>query len=229
MIVFDNVWLRYHYDEFDLLKGASFSLVDGVNTVLCDYQSGKSSICKLLIRDFSPSNGRIFLDGQDVASITNANLDILYLPAKPAFFERRSVLYNVQYPLALRKVPKAERFAQAKQVAIELGVEDLNAKVKSLPTNERRRVALARGLTVKRKTVLFDDFFENNAQVDASLNLFSGATCVIFTSNPTLARGNVVVLDGGVAVYQGNAEGARALVEQLGWLANEDLVNETRS
>ena len=225
MITFNDVTLRYHYDDFDLLKGANFTLIDGVNTVLADVQSGKSSVCKLLLKDVKATSGQILVDGQDISSITNANLDILYLPTNPAFFENRSVLYNIEYPLSVRKYPKAERQERAKQVAIELGIERLDVKLKTLTAHERKLVALARGLTVKRKTVLLDDFFteqDGAEQIFKVLQYFDGATCVILTSDARLATGNVVVLDGGVTVYQGDAEGARQTVSNLGWL-NDSL------
>ena len=223
MIVFDDVTLRYHYDDFDLLKGASFMLVEGVNTVLADVQSGKSSVCKLLLKDVAPTRGRITLDGQDVASITNSNLDILYLPTNPAFFENRSVQYNIEYPLRVRTYSKLERKERAMQIAKSLGVDNLDAKVKRLPPEKRRLVALARGLTVKRKIVLFDDFFAFDDGLEARdevLQRFEGATCVILTSDARLATGNTVVLDGGVTVYQGDAETARQTVGELGWLVD---------
>lgn len=223
MIVFDKVTLRYHYDDFDLLKGVSFTLNEGVNTVLADAQSGKSSICKLLLKDVKPTSGSILVDGQDISSITNANLDILYLPTNSAFFEGRSVLYNIEYPLRVRKYPKTERRERAMQVAQELGIDDLAAKVKKLSSEKRRLVALARGLTVRRKVVLFDDYFvgdsEQKIDMGEVLRLFEGATCVILTSDASIAAGNTVVLDGGVTVYQGDAETARLKVSELGWLA----------
>lgn len=222
MIVFDNVTLRYQYDEFELLKGVSFSLIDGVNTILADTQSGKTSVCKLLIKEVAPTHGQIFVDDVDISSITNANLDILYLPRNPAFFERRSVLYNIEYPLRVRKVPKDERQKRVLEVATRLNLEDLNKKVKKLSDEERKTVALVRGLTVSRKTVLFDDFLDaaNAEQIQQKIRLFDGATVVLITSDVELAMGNVVVLDGGKVVYQGDAEGARKTVADLHWLVN---------
>ena len=224
MIVFEDIKLRYQYDDFDVLKGANFTLIDGVNTVLADVQSGKSSICKLLVKDVAASSGQIFVDGKDVSSITNDNLDILYLPTKPAFFESRSVLYNIEYPLKVRKRPKMERQELAKHVAQQLGVDFLDVKLKKLNDSDRRRVALARGLTVRRKIVLFDDFFTDETydieSIDKVLQLFEGATCVILTSDARKATGNTVVLDGGLTVYQGDADGARQIVNDLGWLTD---------
>ena len=219
MIEFKDVTLHYHYDEFTLIKGAGFTLRDGVNTVLADTQSGKSSICKLLTKQVKATGGEILVDGLPISSITSAALGILYLPNEPTFFARRSVRYNVEYPLKVRKVPKSERKQIVDGVAARLGVDFLETKVNKLTAKQRNLVALARGLTVARKVVLFDDFFTVDDDVDASrarvqsaFNLFENATCVTLTSDKRLAMGNCVVLDGGVTVYEGDAEDRKSVV-----------------
>ena len=222
MIVFSNVTLRYHYDDFDVLRGASFELHEGVNTILADAQSGKSSICKLLLRDVAPTSGQIIVDGQQIDSIPNSSLDILYLPSKPVFFEKRSVQYNVEYPLRIRKVARAERQERVQGIAEQFGL-NLDAKVKLLSPSERRTLALARGLTVKRKIALFDSFFDADElsleHINSILQRFD--TCVVLTSDPCIAMGHTVVLDGGEVVYQGDAVEAQQRVSELYWLAHQ--------
>ena len=223
MIEFRNVVLQYRYDEFTLLKGVSFTLRDGVNTVLADTQSGKSSICKLLCKEVAANSGEILIDGLEIKSITSADLGILYLPSKPTFFENRSARFNVEYPLKVRKVARADRQRIAEQATASMGIDFLDVKVKKLTAEQRKQVALARGLTVERKIVLFDDFFNLDgdsslAYVDSVLDKFKNATCVILSSDIRLAMGNVTVLDGGVAVYEGNSDGAKGVVDGLSWL-----------
>ena len=216
MIVFDRVVLRYPYDEFDLLKGASFTLQNGVNTVLADAQSGKTSICKLLLKDVAPTSGQIFVGGQEISGITNSNLDILYLPSNPVFFERRSVAYNMEYPLKVRKVDKSCRRQRASEIATQFGL-DLDEKVSRLNAQQRRALALARGLTVKRKIALLDDCLDGNRHVEDIARQFD--CCVILTSDVSLATGHTVVLDGGLSVYEGDADGAQQAVKNLYWLS----------
>lgn len=218
MIRFDNVHLRYPYDEFELLKGVNLQLDGAVSTVLCDGQSGKTSLCKLLMRQVQPTSGQILLDGAPISSITPQHLGILYLSDKPVFFERRSVADNIAYPLKLRKMPRQQRLEAAKQAAARFGF-DPSARAKFLSAADRRKLALARGLTAQRNIVLFDDFFSDDSAgaVNDVLALFDGAMCIIFTSNPALATGNCAVLDNGITVYSGNADGARACVDSLQW------------
>lgn len=223
MIEFRDVTLQYHYEQYPLLKGVSFTLSDGINTVLADTQSGKSSLCKLLTKDVKPTGGEIFVDGLPLKSITNAHLGILYLPSSPTFFGNRSVRYNIEYPLRVRKVSKAERRAKVEQIAARLNIHCLDVKLATLSVKERKLIALARGLTVERKVVLFDDFFqtdgwESTDRIDGVLEMFANATCVILTSDKSQALGNTVVLDGGVTAYVGDAAGAVEVINGLQWL-----------
>lgn len=221
MIVFDNVRFKYPYDDFELLKGVSFSFEKGVNTLLADTQSGKSTAAKLLCRLIEPSGGNITADEKPISSITRDNLGILYLSDKPVFFERRSVLYNAAYPLKTRGIPKAERLAIAKEILSRFGFGNFDTKVRDLNSEERKKLSLARGLTVERKTVLFDDFFDKNAAeeyVEETLDMFRCETKILFTSNAALARGNTVILDGGSVVFTGSAENARKYKESLSWI-----------
>ncbi len=220
MIEFSNVHLRYPYEQFELFKGATFTLCDGPNTVLCDTQSGKTSLCRLLIKDVAPTCGSITVDGQDIASISHAHLDILYLSAQPVFFEGRSILYNVAYPLKVRKVPKRQRLQMAAEQCQRLCLADMGRKTGKLSPDVRKQTALARGLTVPRKTVLWDDFCRDKQFLAQCMQLFGDVTHVIVTSDPRLAVGNTVVLDGGVAVFQGDADEAVQVVSQLHWLSN---------
>lgn len=220
MIEFKNARLHYHYDDYAVLKDVSCTFDVGVNTVLCDTQSGKTSLCKLLTKEFKLTSGQIIIDGQDISSITNQSLGILYMPAHPTFFENRSVLYNVTYPLRVRKFTKEQQLKRFEEIAVLTQLTNVKAKVKKLTLAERKRVALARGLTVKRKAVLLDDFCNSAKQLDELVALFDGSTIVILTSDISLARGNVVVLDGGETVYQGNADGALNVYNKLNWIVN---------
>lgn len=185
---------------------------------MCDVQSGKSSICKLLTREVAPTSGAVILDETDISCIANERLGILYLPGIPTYFENRSVLYNIAYPLKVRKISKQQRTERAAEIAGKLGIKDLKVKIRKLNLAERKRVALARGLTVERQVVLFDDFFDDCEDVDDVLDMFSAKIKVIFTSDTRLTRGHCVVLDGGYTEYVGDVDGACRRIAQLEWL-----------
>lgn len=221
MIEFCNVTFKHHYDDFALLENASFTLQNGTNTVLCDVQSGKTSICKLILGLLTPQSGKILVDGEDV-SLRRPN--VLFLPKEPTLFLGKSVSYNLNYPSKVRKIlpQNAERIAQiAHKFALE---EKLDVKAKKLSYEEKLQLALARGMTIERKTVLFDGFFDNNytesfAQVVK--NFPTSQTVVLFTSFPQNAVGNTVVLDNKKCVFEGEASKAQEIVKNLCWLATK--------
>ena len=227
-VEFNNVTYRYHYDDFDVLSGATFTLGDGVNTVLCDIQSGKGTICKLILGNLAPTSGQVLVNGQDATKLVKNQMDALYLTAQPSFFENRSVRYNLEYPLRVRKTLKqsGERLTELIE---EFGLTELlNKKVKTLSLQQKLLLSLARGLTVRRQLVLLDGFFDdtnaiNGCEALSITNVLAKFPCttVLLTTRAHQAIGHTVVLDGGTCVYEGDAKSAQEVVANLGWLADK--------
>lgn len=224
MIEFQNIAFKYHYERYPLFQNLSFTLTDGTNTVLCDVMSGKTTLCKMLLGLVKPDSGKVLADGEDVFANNAKVPNILLLPQTPVFFQNKTVGYNLQYPLKVRK-QKADADV-LNGLACRFGLQDvLNQKVRTLSPTLQKKLALARGLTVPRQIVLFDGFFDNTCEefpdVSEVLELFEGKTQVVLTDNPSFAAGNTVVLDGGTCVFQGNAEEAKSVAQKLQWLSEK--------
>lgn len=226
-VCFDNVTFRHQYDDFDVLCGATFALDEQTCTVLIDSQCGKTTLCRLLMGELKAQNGQILLDGAPVDNVKPGNVGMLYLSCRGLFFDGKSVAQNIAYPLVVRKVERKTRDKIVASVAERLAIADLLAKrVRDLTDDQRRLVVLARGLTVPRRIVLFDDFFvaERHAEtpfdsydIQTVFALFADSTKIVVTSNPNLAIGKTAVIDGGKCVLCGTPEQAVALVDDLGW------------
>lgn len=66
-IAFADVWFRYPGTEPWVLRGASFTIpAGGTVAIVGDNGAGKTSICKLLLRFYEPTRGRITVDGVDL-------------------------------------------------------------------------------------------------------------------------------------------------------------------
>lgn len=227
-IQFQNVTLRYHYDNFDVLQGANFTLIDGANTILCDIQSGKGTICKLILGNLAPTAGKVLINGVEACKMPKKDLNALYLTSQPTFFDNRSVLYNLEYPSRVRKTLKDNR-EKLLQLAQTFGLtEILGKKVKSLTMPQKLKLSVARGLSAPRQIVLFDGFFDDTSWEDLCpeltiSNLLSGfgGIKVVLTTRAHNATGNTVVMDGGKCVYQGDSNTAKETVANLGWLADK--------
>lgn len=227
MIEFQNVTLRYHYEAYNLFENLSFCLPEGVNTLLCDMQSGKSSICKMLLSQLPPNSGKVFVDGVDLYNFEKGKQPLanaLYLPAVPTFFENKTVQYNLEYPLRVRK-QLAQNASKVAELAEKFGLQNLlSLKVKKLNFRQKKILSLARGLTVERDIVLFDGFFDDTESDgilsrDSVLAAFPCKTKVIFTTDVSLAMGNTIVIDDKKCAFCGTSDEAAEFVANLTWLA----------
>lgn len=233
MIEFRNVTLRYHYEAYNLFENLSFCLTEGENTVLCDMQSGKSSLCKMLLSQLPPNAGSVLVDGVDLYNFEKGKqrlVNALYLPSAPTFFENKTVRYNLEYPLRVRK-QLAQNASKVALLAEKFGLQSLlSQKVKKLNFRQKKILSLVRGLTVERDIVLFDGFFDDTESDgilsrDSVMSAFSCKTKVIFTTDALLAIGNTVVIDNKKCAFSGASDDAAAFVANLTWLSRR--ISET--
>ena len=220
MIELKDVQYQYHYDDFAIIKNATFTLSEPICTVAMDVQSGKSTFCRLFTE--LKYKGSILVDGTELSTISDADRGILYLPSNLAFFEHRSALFNILYPLKVRKTEKSTAKTIAYSLAEKLNITNLlSQKVCKLDVISRKLVALCRGLTISRKIVFFDDFFQSDFPLSPEqiFELFPTAQKIVLTSNCENLFGQVVVMDGGQTVFQGDKNSAKDYIStKLQWL-----------
>ncbi|MFN2099827.1 ABCB family ABC transporter ATP-binding protein/permease [Altererythrobacter sp. MF3-039] len=152
-VIFDRVTFGYEEDR-TILDGLSFEVPAGSNVaVVGPSGAGKSTIARLLFRFYDPQAGRILIDGQDIAKVTQESLR-----AHIGIVPQDSVLFNdtIGYNLAYgRDGATQEDIEQAARDAailpfIEQLPEGLATEVGErglkLSGGEKQRVAIARTL-----------------------------------------------------------------------------------
>lgn len=141
ILTFDNVYLNY-FGHRDSIIGFSHTFSDGLNVLYGEEGSGKTSLLKLIAGINSPTKGEILLNGGrlDFKSDVQMVFDDL------ALFERRSLKYNLEYPLKLRKTPKSEIQKKVSDGLEIFGVSPilLSSKVFRLKNVDRVKSALIR-------------------------------------------------------------------------------------
>ncbi len=217
MLVFNNVTKRYHYEQFDTVASFNLTLTDKLNTLLIDAQSGKTTLCKLILGLEKPTAGTVVFDGQDCSQIDGKQLDATYLCKDLLLFENKTALYNVAYPLVLRGMQKDVANAIATQALEGVGINP-SEKVKKLNEQDKLWVVLARLFARKSKLVLVDDFLPllTDEQKAKLMHYFDQTDCFVvhFTSQVDLAFGKVYLCHDG-QVY---TENINEKLKELIWL-----------
>jgi putative ABC transport system ATP-binding protein len=216
--------LRRHYrmgtETIRALDGVSLSIAAGESVaILGPSGSGKSTLMHLLGGLERPSGGLIAVDGQDLAKLSPAAL-ARYRNEKVGFVFQSFHLQghltaaeNVELPLKLGEVPRAERRAIAEAKLRDVGLFDRRGhRPSELSGGQRQRVSIARALAREPRFLLADEPTGNlDSKTGAEilelflrLNRERGLTLVIVTHNPELAArlGRQIVLRDGVLVQE---------------------------
>lgn len=160
MLEVDKLSKTYLYGE-EALREISFSLGEGERvSVLAEEGAGKTTLLKIIAGVTSPGEGKVKLDGREILSLPPKERGIKMVYDGEGYFKRRTVKYNLSYPLRLRKYPKEERLKRVINAAAEYGVGHLlDEYVFRLSDEDRVRMLLSRiGLYEARLTLLDDPF-----------------------------------------------------------------------
>jgi NitT/TauT family transport system ATP-binding protein len=120
---------------------------------------GKSTLLRLIADLVPPSSGTVTVAGKPAAK---ARLDQDYGIAfqQAGLFEWRTVLRNVELPLELRKMSRAQRRAKAEEMLDLVGLSEFAGHYPAqLSGGMQQRVAIARALAVSPPLLLMDEPF----------------------------------------------------------------------
>jgi putrescine transport system ATP-binding protein len=140
----DNVTLEIEEGEIFCLLGGS--------------GSGKTTLLRMLAGFETPTDGRVYIDGQDMTDIAPCDRPVNMMFQSYALFPHMSVEKNVAFGLEQEKLPRA---AISERVAQILDIVKMTAfvgrKPHQLSGGQRQRVALARALVKRPKLLLLDE------------------------------------------------------------------------
>ena len=215
---FEDVRFAYEPERI-ILKGVSFDVPAGKTVaVVGPSGAGKSTISRLLFRFYDLAGGRILIDGQDIAKVTQASLRqaIGMVPQDTVLFND-TIRYNIRYgrwEASNNEVEEAARLAQIdglirlapKGYETEVGERGLK-----LSGGEKQRVAIARTimkappiLVLDEATSALDSHTEKEIQ-DALERVSKGRTTLVIAHRLSTIVGadEIIVLDQGEIVERG--------------------------
>lgn len=147
------------FGEVRAVDRVSFSVRDGeFFAMLGPSGSGKTTCLRLVAGFEHPTEGRIFLSGQDVSDVPPYERNVNTVFQDYALFPHMSVQENVEYPLMIRKQPSAERRRRAAEMLELVRLPGFGGRKPSqLSGGQRQRVALARALIGRPRVLLLDE------------------------------------------------------------------------
>jgi ATP-binding cassette subfamily B protein len=218
-VVLDQVTFGYQNAAEPLYRDFSLRIRPGERVALVGPTGGgKSTFVKLIQRLYDLDGGRILIDGQDIAAVTQASLRqaIALVPQDPSLFHR-SVAENIAYgrPDATSdQIKIAARRARAHDFITRLprGYDTLvGERGVKLSGGERQRVALARAFLADAPILVLDEAtssldVETERQVQAAMDeLMTGRTTIVIAHRLSTIRGadRILVFQNGRVVEEG--------------------------
>ncbi|MBO1031606.1 cell division ATP-binding protein FtsE [Tessaracoccus sp. SD287] len=217
MITFENVSKMYDGGTRPALKNVSVEIDKGEFVFLVGQSgSGKSTFIRLILREYRPTTGAIYVAGQDLNKLSTWKVPGLRRQIGTVFQDFRllpgkTVHENVAF--ALQVIGK--RTSEIKQIVPEtLETVGLTGKADRLPEElsggEQQRVAIARAF-VNRPKILIADEPTGNLDPSTSVGIMklldrinkTGTTVIMATHDSTIVdqmRRRVIELDKGQVI-----------------------------
>ncbi|MEZ9229569.1 glycine betaine/L-proline ABC transporter ATP-binding protein [Vibrio amylolyticus] len=149
------------------LKDINLSINKGEIFVIMGLSgSGKSTLIRHFNRLIDPTLGQIDVEGTDVMTLTQKDLEVFRRHKMSMVFQRfgllphRKVLDNVAYGLEIQGIAKEKRVAKANEWIETVGLKGYGDQYPSqLSGGQQQRVGLARALCTDAEILLMDEAF----------------------------------------------------------------------
>jgi len=149
------------------VQDASFDIYTGEIFVIMGLSgSGKSTMVRMLNRLIEPTAGQVFIDDEDIVSMSNEQLVKMRRKKMSMVFQsfalmpHMTVLQNAAFGLEMDGIDKKTRESRALQALEQVGLEAwANSMPDELSGGMQQRVGLARGLAVDPDILLMDEAF----------------------------------------------------------------------
>lgn len=219
---YDHVTFCYAGQRAPLYRDLNVRIAPGERIGLVGHSgSGKTTFVKLLQRLYDVTEGRVLIDGQDVAQATQESLRsrIAIVQQEPVLLHR-SLAENISYArpeATMEQIERAAQLANAHDFIVRLprGYQTLvGERGVKLSGGERQRVALARAFLADAPILILDEATssldsESEALIQQAMDrLMSGRTSIVIAHRLSTVRAmdRILVFERGRIVEEGSHE-----------------------
>ncbi len=164
-IEFQNVTFAYPGSEYNALDNVSFKIEAGERVgILGRNGSGKTTVEKLILGLYKPTNGSILIDGVDINQIDPVDLrkNIAYIPQDVLLLNgtvRENIVYKAPYVdddtiLKAIKMGGVDEFINSNPLGADLPVQE---RGDGLSGGQKQSVAISRAFLIDSPIVLLDE------------------------------------------------------------------------
>ena len=205
VIVLKDIVKIFHMGDQELhaLDDVNFSVDEGdFVAIMGPSGSGKSTMMNILGCLDRPTSGQYYLDGREVASLSDdelartRNKKIGFVFQNFNLLSKLTAQENVALPLVYAGVGEDERTARARKALEDVGLGDrLDHKPMEMSGGQRQRVAIARAL-INDPAIVMADEPTGNLDTKSSYEIMdifkalnaAGRTLVMVTHEPDIGR-----------------------------------------
>lgn len=215
--------------------------------------AGKTTLVRLLLRFYSPTSGKILIDGQDISRATQESLrrKIAMVPQDPILFHR-TLAENIRYgkpDASIGEIERAAEIAHADEFIrkLPLGFETfVGERGIKLSGGERQRIAIARAILKNAPILVLDEAtssLDSHSELlikDALDKLMAGKTTIVIAHRLSTIQkmDRIIVIDAGKIIeddsHKALLKKKHSLYKKLwmlqagGFLVNEDEEEEQK-
>ena len=125
--------------------------------------AGKTTTFYILVGLARPDSGRVLLNGEEITDLPmylRARSGISYLPQEPSVFRQLSSEENLLAVLETLPLTPEQQRDRLEELLVQMGLETVRtSKAYTLSGGERRRLEIARSLTLEPSFILLDEPF----------------------------------------------------------------------
>ena len=164
-IEFRHLSFRYPDGEYDVLKDISFTIVPGESVGLVGKTgAGKTALVDLLLRTYNVPDGTLFVDGQDVntVSIHSVRNACAYVPQDNFLFSD-TIAHNISFGVddaTQEDIDRAAALADVRDNIVDFkdGYETvLGERGVTVSGGQKQRISIARALLKNAPILILDD------------------------------------------------------------------------
>jgi ATP-binding cassette subfamily B protein len=218
-IEFKNLTLSFNKSR-KVLNDINLTVKPGEKVALIGPSgAGKTTFVRLLLRLYSPTSGKILIDGQDISKVTQESLrkNISMVPQDPILFHR-TLAENIRYgkcDATNQEIEIAATLAHCDEFIKDLpyGFETyVGERGIKLSGGERQRVAIARAIVKNAPILILDEAtssLDSNSEMliqDALNNLMQDKTVIVIAHRLSTIQkmDRIIVVDDGKIIEQGS-------------------------